>query len=139
MDALTGGAPDRSVRGGFARAPFRVRVMVALAVTSLIPMLVIFSLLFLDVLGLAAGGTLSLLAVSTGVLMLSGAIVIWDLSREADRTSQQWRALSLTDELTGAYNRRYCMTQLQQEIARAGRYHHSLSVVLIDVDHFKEI
>ena len=139
MDALTDGAPNGSVRRAFARAPFRVRVMIALAVTSLIPTLVVFYLLFLDIFGLTVGGTLSLLAVSTGVLMLSGAIVIWDLSREADRTSQQWRALSLTDELTGAYNRRYCLTRLQEEIARAGRYHHSLCVVLIDVDHFKEI
>jgi len=136
MDALTDGAP---VGRGLARVPFRVRVMIALAVTSLIPMLVAFYLLFLDILGFTAGGTLSLLAVSTVVLMLSGAIVIWDLSREADRMSQQWRALSLTDELTGTYNRRYCMTRLQQEIARAGRHHHPLCVVLLDVDHFKEV
>lgn len=127
------------MRRALARAPFRVRVMIALAVTSLIPTLVLFYLLFGDVLGLSQRGSLSLLAVSTGVLMLSGAIVIWDLSREADRASQQWRELSLTDELTGTYNRRYCALRLHQEIARATRYRHPLCVVLIDVDRFKEI
>jgi diguanylate cyclase (GGDEF)-like protein len=47
--------------------------------------------------------------------------------------------MSLTDELTGAHNRRYCLLRLNQEIARATRYRHPLCLVLVDVDHFKNI
>ena len=47
--------------------------------------------------------------------------------------------LSITDALTGTYNRRYLMERLPQEIERARRYGHPLSVVLCDADHFKNV
>jgi two-component system, cell cycle response regulator len=47
--------------------------------------------------------------------------------------------LSITDALTGTYNRHHLMQQLPQEMARACRYGHPLSVVLCDVDHFKRV
>lgn len=47
--------------------------------------------------------------------------------------------LSITDALTGVFNRRYLMAQLQRELERAQRYQHPLSVMLCDVDHFKRI
>ncbi len=45
----------------------------------------------------------------------------------------------LTDALTGLHNRRYLEERLEQEVARACRYHHSLSCLFIDADHFKHI
>ncbi len=47
--------------------------------------------------------------------------------------------LSITDALTGVFNRRYLMDQLQRELERAQRYQHPLSLMLCDVDHFKRI
>ncbi|HKE95626.1 MAG TPA: GGDEF domain-containing protein, partial [Povalibacter sp.] len=47
--------------------------------------------------------------------------------------------LSITDPLTGAYNRRYLTEQLPREIDRAGRYGRQLATVMCDVDHFKRI
>jgi diguanylate cyclase (GGDEF)-like protein len=47
--------------------------------------------------------------------------------------------LSITDALTGVFNRRYLMDQLQRELERAQRYQHPLSMMLCDVDHFKRI
>jgi diguanylate cyclase (GGDEF)-like protein len=47
--------------------------------------------------------------------------------------------LSQTDALTGTYNRRHLMQRLPQEAERARRYRHALSLVLCDVDHFKQI
>nr|WP_269082370.1 GGDEF domain-containing protein [Thalassomonas viridans] len=44
-----------------------------------------------------------------------------------------------TDELTGIYNRRYFMELSQKEIARAKRYSHPLSLIVIDVDYFKAV
>jgi diguanylate cyclase (GGDEF)-like protein len=45
--------------------------------------------------------------------------------------------LSITDALTGAFNRRHLMTRLEMEVLRATRFGHTMGVVMIDVDHFK--
>jgi len=49
------------------------------------------------------------------------------------------RILSITDALTGAFNRRYFMEQLPREVERCRRYANPLSVILCDIDHFKEV
>lgn len=46
---------------------------------------------------------------------------------------------SMTDPLTGFYNRRSMDMLLQREVALSERHGHPLSVVMIDMDHFKEI
>jgi diguanylate cyclase (GGDEF)-like protein len=47
--------------------------------------------------------------------------------------------LSVRDRLTGSFNRVYMDHQLTHEIMRAARYHHPLSVLMCDLDHFKII
>lgn len=47
--------------------------------------------------------------------------------------------LSITDELTGLYNRRYFNQMIKQEINRAKREQRSLSVAMMDIDFFKQI
>lgn len=49
------------------------------------------------------------------------------------------RILSITDPLTGAFNRRYMMQQLPRELERCRRYGNPLSVVMCDIDHFKQV
>lgn len=44
---------------------------------------------------------------------------------------------SVHDPLTGLYNRRYLEDSLQRETRLAGRAEHSLSVIMLDLDHFK--
>jgi diguanylate cyclase (GGDEF)-like protein len=44
---------------------------------------------------------------------------------------------ALHDEITGFYNRRYLADYLPREIHRAERYHHNLSLIMLDVDYFK--
>lgn len=46
---------------------------------------------------------------------------------------------NITDPLMGIYNRRYLDRRLLTEVARASRYGMTLSVLLIDIDHFKRI
>jgi diguanylate cyclase (GGDEF)-like protein/hemerythrin-like metal-binding protein len=46
---------------------------------------------------------------------------------------------SLTDRLTGAWNRRYLELLMASELSRARRYRQPLSAILLDVDHFKRI
>ena len=53
--------------------------------------------------------------------------------------NQRNRILSITDALTGAYNRRYLMEQLPREVERCRRYAYPLSVIMFDIDHFKHI
>jgi len=52
---------------------------------------------------------------------------------------QRYRRLSYRDPLTGLNNRRSYENDLCREIQRAERYHHPLSVALLDIDFFKRI
>ncbi len=52
---------------------------------------------------------------------------------------QEVRILTIKDELTGLYNRRYLYTQGQQEFLKAQRYQTPLSVVIFDIDNFKAV
>jgi two-component system, cell cycle response regulator len=54
------------------------------------------------------------------------------LHREAQR-------LSITDGLTGVWNRRYLQLTLAKEIDRAQRFGRPLSVLMIDIDRFKDV
>jgi len=49
------------------------------------------------------------------------------------------KILATRDELTGLRNRRAVMERLDEELARAAREGGSLSLLLIDVDHFKHL
>jgi diguanylate cyclase (GGDEF)-like protein len=49
------------------------------------------------------------------------------------------RKLSVTDPLTGAFNREYLQQQLPVAIETACKREHTLSVAMIDVDHFKHV
>jgi diguanylate cyclase (GGDEF)-like protein len=53
--------------------------------------------------------------------------------------TRKLRAAALTDVLTGLPNRRYAITRLEQEWAESVRMNRPLSVVMIDIDHFKRI
>jgi diguanylate cyclase (GGDEF)-like protein len=61
------------------------------------------------------------------------------LQDELRETNTKLEALSVTDVLTGLANRRRLMTRLDEEVARARRYKTPLSVVMIDIDHFKQV
>jgi diguanylate cyclase (GGDEF)-like protein/PAS domain S-box-containing protein len=46
---------------------------------------------------------------------------------------------SIHDPLTGLFNRRYMSEFLKRELHRAGRRERPLSVIMLDLDHFKQI
>jgi diguanylate cyclase (GGDEF)-like protein len=58
--------------------------------------------------------------------------------RLADRVTDTWR-LATIDPLTGVANRQAVLARVDEEIARASRYHRPLSVVMVDLDHFKRL
>jgi len=51
---------------------------------------------------------------------------------------QNMELLAISDPLTKLYNRGQFNKRLQEELLRAERYHFQLSLILLDIDHFKE-
>jgi two-component system cell cycle response regulator len=64
---------------------------------------------------------------------------ILNLEHSLRVANQRNRILSITDALTGAHNRRYLMEQLPRELERCRRYAYPLTVLMCDIDHFKQI
>lgn len=52
---------------------------------------------------------------------------------------QRMVALSITDPLTGVFNRRHLHSQLEIELSRAERSGEEVTVIMIDLDHFKHL
>lgn len=51
----------------------------------------------------------------------------------------QLKELSIRDDLTGMYNRRYFNECMEQVLAQAKRYGHPVSIAIADIDNFKKI
>jgi len=58
---------------------------------------------------------------------------------ENARLYQQTRQLALTDELTRLYNTRYFTEYLETEVKRCRRYRGHVSLIFLDLDHFKRV
>ena len=61
------------------------------------------------------------------------------LINERDKMIERLKKLSIQDPLTELFNSRHFYAQLGDEIQRAERYLHPLSLIFIDIDHFKAI
>jgi diguanylate cyclase (GGDEF)-like protein/PAS domain S-box-containing protein len=61
-----------------------------------------------------------------------------DITR-AKQLEQLLRQLAHTDELTGIHNRRSFLDRAADELASAHRHGHAVSLLMIDLDHFKAI
>jgi diguanylate cyclase (GGDEF)-like protein len=70
---------------------------------------------------------------------VAGAIMVNHDITERKRVEDELRGMVDRDPLTNAYNRRALYDFLESEIHRLRRYGGSLSVVMFDVDHFKDI
>ena len=57
---------------------------------------------------------------------------------QLEETNRELEALATTDGLTGLKNHRTFQAKLAEEYARAVRYHQPLSLLMLDVDHFKQ-
>ncbi len=55
------------------------------------------------------------------------------------RYFERVRQLAYVDGVTGIFNRRYFELRIAEEIVRAERYNGGLSVIMIDIDHFKRL
>lgn len=61
------------------------------------------------------------------------------LQDDLKRSNQLLLDLSNTDHLTGLFNRRYMMEALDKEVQRCIRKSGDLSLIMLDIDHFKHV
>ncbi len=55
------------------------------------------------------------------------------------RLFERIRNLSVRDGLTDLYNHKHTMELLSTEVSRAGRYEEGMSLIMLDIDHFKKV
>ncbi len=67
---------------------------------------------------------------------LSHAAAMIERTDSLERASH-YEKLSITDPLTGLYNRRFLEQRMEEELSRSARQKLELSVLVIDLDHFK--
>jgi two-component system cell cycle response regulator len=61
------------------------------------------------------------------------------LYEQVESDNQRLTKLANTDDLTGLYNHRHFYQRLEEEYKRAERYGSDLALILLDLDHFKQI
>lgn len=59
--------------------------------------------------------------------------------QRAKKYAQNMEEIAITDGLTGLYNHRFVRQRLEEEISKARRYKRKLSVIMLDIDHFKKL
>jgi diguanylate cyclase (GGDEF)-like protein len=72
-------------------------------------------------------------------LVLGAALKGAQLIRAVEDARKEVEALAVTDPLTGLYNRRHLIRRLESEFARARRHMRSLSLIVVDLDGFKQV
>jgi diguanylate cyclase (GGDEF)-like protein len=88
------------------------------------------------------GGVLGIGRPATGILILFLAVAVilaWALARALTRLHDRVAEQAITDPLTGLWNRRYMAETLDREVSRALRFGHPISLIILDVDDFKDI
>jgi len=80
-------------------------------------------------------------AAAVTIALLVGIIyfLTWRLVIKLDDAQKQLKKLASTDELTGLKNRRHIMQRLGEEFERSTRLNEPLCVIILDIDHFKQI
>lgn len=59
--------------------------------------------------------------------------------KELEATNARLRETSFRDEVTGLYNRRFFSLRLEEEMSRFRRFNHPVSMVMLDIDNFKNV
>ncbi|WP_428026522.1 diguanylate cyclase [Arcobacter sp.] len=70
-------------------------------------------------------------------ILIISIFIYWN--RKLEKSKKQLEEISITDPLTQVYNRLYLDKSYDYEVQRVKRYNNSFSIILIDIDHFKNI
>ncbi|MEN8727057.1 MAG: diguanylate cyclase [Sulfurovum sp.] len=61
------------------------------------------------------------------------------MTQHRKQVVEELEELAIRDGLTGLYNHKFFYTLLEKEVARDDRYHNTVALLLIDIDHFKNV
>jgi diguanylate cyclase (GGDEF)-like protein/PAS domain S-box-containing protein len=89
-----------------------------------------------------ANGDVRDVEVYSGPIMIHGTQMLYSVIHDVTervRLAREMKRMATTDALTGAGNRHDFFRRAEQELRRAERYGHSLTVVMLDIDYFKSI
>lgn len=75
---------------------------------------------------------------SRSILTL-GMVVILLICLSGLALSEKMTSLIIREGLTGLFNQNYIRKRLEEEVYRSKRYHHPLSLLMIDLDNFKSL
>lgn len=112
-------------------APFRMLLITIGLIT--------LGLLAPALLGDNAGRETFAFAVIFSPTLLVTATLVYRLTRMLERSRQDFWALSRQDALTSVGNYRALVERMEEEIARHTRHRREFSIVLLDLDHFKQV
>jgi len=73
------------------------------------------------------------------IARLNTGLRLLDMEESLQKANDKIRILSVTDSLTGCYNRTYISEHLPAELKRVFRYKRAISVIFCDIDHFKNV
>jgi len=86
------------------------------------------------------------LILSPMIVMTSAAAFLGDALDRAraravrlEEVNRRYQEMAVTDPLTGLRNRRYFEDRLREECARTDRTYQPLSLIMLDLDHFKDV
>lgn len=82
---------------------------------------------------------LALAIIVPALIALPFGYIFINLYIELEKVREEVHAMAITDELTHAFNRRHFMNLAAQELGRAKRYQHPLSIIIFDIDNFKDV
>ncbi|TMH09995.1 MAG: GGDEF domain-containing protein [Betaproteobacteria bacterium] len=115
-------------------------VVVAVTVISIAISLLLAIIVHVFVLGVEMPASAWALSIGCPLLIApTMSVGSFSLLLKLDLAHEQLRIISDTDYLTGAYNRRYFMSRLTEEVERCLRAGRPFSVALMDVDNFKSV
>lgn len=73
------------------------------------------------------------------VKTIDGALAKWRQIQQAKADQEKLERLANLDSLTGLYNRRVILHRLNERIKYVRRYGEELSLIMLDIDHFKKV
>jgi len=81
----------------------------------------------------------ALLLGGLGFLALVNFLVAYFIVTHREKQLHTLRKLAVIDQLTGLNNKGFFLTKLNKEVLRSTRYNHFLSLIIMDLDHFKKL
>jgi diguanylate cyclase (GGDEF)-like protein len=116
-----------------------LKVTVTLTIASILISILITTILTTLLSGGISTSSIIIATVVPTVIAPLFAYITLRLTHQLDLAEERLRQISITDELTQVYNRRYFIEMARKVLAGAKRYGDSFTIIIFDIDDFKHI